>query len=287
MCQQRALPKTKVSQEDHRNLFNPLRAPWRYKTFLPLTVRILENLGLAQHLAPKVLRLAPNRILKYGINTTLAEARSIDLVATCTSIPVPKIIAAFKAKNGECYILMTRCPGVPLCNVFRNLEAKQQEDVLGQLHDIVDQIRAIKPLKPGHVGLTDYTAINDERVHESPCGPFESVSDFHKAIRTGATSPSGFDDVDAMIALQDERDYPITFTHSDLSFRNMLYQNGKITGVVDWESSGWYPDYWEYAMTHDSFWDSPDLRDKIKDFMDPFIEELKMEQTRRKYFRGQ
>jgi hypothetical protein len=279
--------RTKVSQEDPTSLSRPLRAPWWYRTFLPMTVRVLERLGLARRLAPRVLRLTPNRIVKYGMNTTLAEAYSIELVAANTSVPVPKIITAFKANNGVCYILMTRCAGIPLCNAFRDLTAREQENVLDQLRDMLDQIRAIKPLKPGHVGLTDYTPIDDERVHESLCGPFDSVSDFHKAIRAGITSPSGFDDVDALIALQDARDYPISFTHSDLSFRNILYQHDKITGIVDWESSGWYPDYWEYAMTQDSFWDNPDLRDKIGKFVDPFPEELKMEQTRRRYFRGQ
>ena len=27
----------------------------------------------------------------------------------------------------------------------------------------------------------------------------------------------------------------------------MVDDTGTITGVVDWENSGWYPDYWEYA----------------------------------------
>src|SRR5690348_67737 len=201
---------------------------WRYEAFLPVMVKLLERLGLVHHLAPRVLQLTPNRILKYGANTTLAEARSMEIVAMHTSAPVPKIITAFKTKRGECYILMTRCPGVPLCNIFRDLNMKDQQDVLAQLRNILHEIRAITPPKPGHVGLTDYSAIDDERVHGSPCGPFSSVSDFHTAIRAGATAPSGYVEVDAMIELQDRRYYSVNFTHSDLSFRNILYQHGKI-----------------------------------------------------------
>lgn len=38
------------------------------------------------------------------------------------------------------------------------------------------------------------------------------------------------------------------FTHCDIAPQNiMVDQNGQITGIIDWERAGWYPDYWEYA----------------------------------------
>ena len=37
-------------------------------------------------------------------------------------------------------------------------------------------------------------------------------------------------------------------THGDLTPRIIMVDDtGTITCVVDWENSGWYPDYWEYA----------------------------------------
>jgi hypothetical protein len=32
--------------------------------------------------------------------------------------------------------------------------------------------------------------------------------------------------------------------------RNVLVQNGRISGIVDWVDSGWFPDYWEYTKAH-------------------------------------
>lgn len=29
--------------------------------------------------------------------------------------------------------------------------------------------------------------------------------------------------------------------------RNILVRDGKLSGIVDWENSGWYPEYWEYT----------------------------------------
>lgn len=38
------------------------------------------------------------------------------------------------------------------------------------------------------------------------------------------------------------------FTHGDIAPQNiMVDQNGQITGIIDWELAGWYPEYWEYA----------------------------------------
>ncbi|KAL9023071.1 MAG: hypothetical protein Q9196_007400 [Gyalolechia fulgens] len=51
------------------------------------------------------------------------------------------------------------------------------------------------------------------------------------------------------------------FTHGDVAPRNtMVDESGRITGIVDWELAGWYPDYWEYANimkpTRDKDWQS-------------------------------
>ena len=39
------------------------------------------------------------------------------------------------------------------------------------------------------------------------------------------------------------------FTHGDIAPRNiMVDEEHNITGILDWEFSGWYPDYWEYSQ---------------------------------------
>ena len=41
--------------------------------------------------------------------------------------------------------------------------------------------------------------------------------------------------------------YPIVFTHGDIKPHNVLVTEGQITGFLDWESAGWYPDYWDFT----------------------------------------
>lgn len=34
------------------------------------------------------------------------------------------------------------------------------------------------------------------------------------------------------------------------SLKYLVDNGGKISGVVDWECAGWYPEYWEYTKAH-------------------------------------
>jgi len=42
---------------------------------------------------------------------------------------------------------------------------------------------------------------------------------------------------------------PYTFTHGDLTDVNIMVENGSLTGIIDWERSGYFPVWWEYAST--------------------------------------
>ena len=48
---------------------------------------------------------------------------------------------------------------------------------------------------------------------------------------------------------QDTSGNEIVFTHGDLDPRNILVEDGHVSGIFDWEQSGWYPKYWEYVKT--------------------------------------
>jgi aminoglycoside phosphotransferase (APT) family kinase protein len=49
----------------------------------------------------------------------------------------------------------------------------------------------------------------------------------------------------------------ICLTHGDLNLANILVLRSpdgsqiSVSGIVDWEQAGWYPDYWEYCKAHD------------------------------------
>jgi hypothetical protein len=46
----------------------------------------------------------------------------------------------------------------------------------------------------------------------------------------------------------------IVLTHGDLSSRNILVKDGVIIAVVDRETFGWYPSFWEYTFVYRGAW---------------------------------
>jgi predicted unusual protein kinase regulating ubiquinone biosynthesis (AarF/ABC1/UbiB family) len=51
--------------------------------------------------------------------------------------------------------------------------------------------------------------------------------------------------------------YQLFFTHADLHPSNILLSPGSdphIIAIIDWQQSGWYPEYWEYCK---ALWTSP------------------------------
>ncbi|EPS27818.1 hypothetical protein PDE_02762 [Penicillium oxalicum 114-2] len=46
-----------------------------------------------------------------------------------------------------------------------------------------------------------------------------------------------------------EKRHNVCFTHTDLRPQTIIVRGGSITGIIDWELSGWYPEYWEFAKS--------------------------------------
>jgi hypothetical protein len=70
-------------------------------------------------------------------------------------------------------------------------------------------------------------------------GPFVDEEEFNKTLQIGA-----------LPGVSHCSGHKIVFTHGDLNMRNVLVHNGRLSGIVDWENSGWFPEYWDYTKAH-------------------------------------
>lgn len=41
--------------------------------------------------------------------------------------------------------------------------------------------------------------------------------------------------------------HKVVLTHGDLHGRNILIDGDRVVGLLDWETCGWYPEYWEFV----------------------------------------
>ncbi|EPE31261.1 Protein kinase-like (PK-like) [Glarea lozoyensis ATCC 20868] len=210
----------------------------------------------------------------------------MQFISQHTSIPVPKVYCAFTHK-GITYIVMEKIKGEMLGENWVKRSEASKVKILAQLRGMVKEMRAISPPQGQGVSNVDGGVIYDARLMSDSSfhGPFESIHNFHRYLRQAfEASPDHYPDVSELIALQDRSWPPAVMTHGDLSSLNILVRDDTIVGIIDWETAGWYPTYWEYTTASqvnpwNSFW-----ADEIDKFLVPMPEELKMERIRQKYF---
>jgi aminoglycoside phosphotransferase (APT) family kinase protein len=152
---------------------------------------------------------------------------------------------------------------------------------------MVNEMRAIPP--PDNIGIAnvDGGSLYDCRLpgNSTRFGPFRTVQDFHRYLRGGLDVHTGhLSEVNELIAQHEGEWPPPCFTHGDLSSLNILIRGDEVVGIIDWETAGWYPSYWEYTTAwnvnpQNEFW-----REEVDKFLEPRPEELAMEGLRMEYF---
>lgn len=197
------------------------------------------------------------------------EVNAMRLARKYTSIPAPKVLDyvegpvqkedddvnqgwAFsqpeeREEKRESYLLMNRIPGMPLSRVHEALADNDMTQVTAQLQDYVKQLRAIPKTVNPEMAICDTLGgpCRETRVRGgNPIGPFVDEAAFSAELRN-PDDPA-------------RRGHQIYFTHADLNPRNILVEKKKqrdghgegwrVSGIIDWEMAGYYPEYWEYTQ---------------------------------------
>lgn len=159
--------------------------------------------------------------------------------------------------DGNAHIVMTRLRGTPLAWALRDMGSTQIATTIRGLINYLTQLRALEPPRSetgtpivgGALGGPGFA----HRLGLETWGPFSTVADFHTYARFGEPLDQ-WDHDPAVIDIHGKLEgaYRVCFTHADLNPHNILVdpKNGKITGIVDWEFGGWYPEYWEYTRMY-------------------------------------
>lgn len=230
--------------------------------------------------------------IKFGDVVTLSEANTLRFIAKHTSIPVPKVHHAF-THHGLTYILMERVRGEYIAKTWRSLPEVSKLSIFKQLRQMIDELRSV-PCQTDGVSNIDGGPIHDYRIHPSSWGPFRTINDFHLSLRDGLTPESlempttlnsdVMANMKRLVAFHETVTRAPVLTHGDLSSLNILIHDDKVVGIIDWDTAGWMPYYWEYTTAwhvnpQNYFW-----QDEVGKFLDVHEEELNMEKIRRKYF---
>ncbi|KAK6949581.1 hypothetical protein Daesc_009664 [Daldinia eschscholtzii] len=250
-------------------------------------VKILDRMRIYRRTNSfKVHRLPFGMYLKESSkewHTSLSnEYETLNMLRRQTDIPVARPLDLV-SDGKRSYLVTSRVPGKPigLCIDFLNNE--QLRIFAHDLWYCLQKLRTLQkdPILRSTISNTVGKACYDGRIVSAIVydetrgdfvGPFSAEAEFNKILR----SPHIPDIV--------HRDgHKIVFTHGDINLRNVLVdeKSGRLSGIVDWETAGWYPDYWEYTKAHFSTrlkwrWLKDVIEVVFKDFGD-FSEDLEIE----------
>ena len=294
------LPPTKTSETSAAIPWPPTYKDTRLnRCYVLAQVAFFDNFASRRSLtSSKILYLSPTRLVKYGRTVHLSEASALRLVAATTSIPVPKVYCAFRdEKSGMSYIVMERLDGEMLgYEKLLKMPKEEKEGIWKQLKDILEELRGIENLRPGAVCAADGGTLHDHRIlgaaGANGMGPFKTEREFNLFLRNGNDSTENTEDetlkrnLDTMIEMHKEaegRHLNTVFTHGDLSPSNVLVKDGKVVGLIDFEMSGFFPEYWEYTTAINASYLKV-WREEIDKFLTPYPKELEMDKLRRLLF---
>ncbi|TCD69488.1 hypothetical protein EIP91_007418 [Steccherinum ochraceum] len=237
----------------------------------------------------RISRIDEHHVVKYGPDVDLHEAETMRLIAASTSIPVPTVHRAWK-ENQTTYILMDYVHGIPLDAAWAGMSQRTKDFVIDQLKAYVDEFRKLPcPLGDGAVCSAVGGYLRDNgRCGSETFGPYSTCDEFHHFVHGQRT----LDDIRMFLGTEElvefhSRPFPRSrFTHGDLAPRNIMVDGagtGKIVAILDWDASGWFPEYWEYIkaklMTRMPLeWDL-----RIKEFVGDYEAEWKADGVVRKF----
>ncbi|KUL89433.1 hypothetical protein ZTR_04322 [Talaromyces verruculosus] len=194
--------------------------------------------------------LGSNWILKdRGSTPPTLEVPNIHFVKQETSIPMPAVVESWE-EGGHTLILMKRIPGEPLSTAWPRLSTEEREHIARQTADCLSQLRTLQSDSIQALGGRRVYSnfLFPRRDSECPHGPLTSDDELWADMEQGLHEAVP---QTARIQLRKcmPRATPYTFTHNDLTNVNIMVQNGSLTGIIDWEMSGYFLVWWEYFCT--------------------------------------
>ena len=265
------------------SLTSPISVPYYAPTSdlpapLPTTAEIESSAQILKNGAVKVVAVGTHFVVKYGKRLNLEEGRMMVFVQQNTRVPVPQVFALYQ-QDGKNFIVMQKVHGQTLQATWHTFGDRKKREIISQLKGYVEQIRKIQ-------SPADYCSLGKQSllhpIFASPSddynGPFDSEAELNDALIRKCSASE---------ALNKKAEYyervipkvfvghPPVLTHADLQKKNIMIRTGSTVDIVllDWESAGWYPSYWEYANTIFASWFEDDWFRWVDDFLEPFPNE--------------
>ncbi|KAG8354294.1 hypothetical protein FVEN_g7719 [Fusarium venenatum] len=266
----------------------------------PRTPTIAEIRASTEVLSPpdasaKVVKVGTFAV-KFGHTVSLQEAEALRFVSTNSRVPVPELFETIvEPESGVIFIIMEYIDGKSLGDLWPSLEASDKPEITDQLHAALQDLRSLEPQSPSYFGSVDRQPLIDgifwtPDQDPSTSGPFNREEDLNEGIlkRLAETEPQAHLILLRTLMSATLCNHQVKFTHGDLQPKNILVKRTGLDGsqrqkyeviIIDWEISGWYPEYWEFCNATVAGRFRPEWLDVVQDIMHVYTSEYLMIQT--------
>jgi aminoglycoside phosphotransferase (APT) family kinase protein len=183
-----------------------------------------------------------------GTNPPIYEGINTRFIKEKTTIPIPAVAQEWTENNNRHFLIAERVPGLTLEEHWPKMSQADREDLAKETAEYLAQLRQLHSPKMQSVhGQPLYCAFLFSGDHGSPHGPLSSADELW------AEMSGELDDIPEkvreLIRQRMPHPEPWTFTHGDLTICNIMVDpnTNKLSGIIDWEASGYYPVWWEFA----------------------------------------
>jgi len=189
-------------------------------------------------------------VVKIGGDLDHDEAGAMRFLAErAPSLPAPRCMGLITIGK-KSLLFMTKIPGDTLERRWATLNTESKVDIRRSLDEAISILRSIEKPERQPFGSSSGRCRDirmSDRYTESPV--HDEVA-FNKFLLT-SPQPRISSSYKSWIASMLRTDHRIVFTHGDLHPRNILVVDSpdggvRLSGIIDWEASGFYPEYWEH-----------------------------------------
>lgn len=164
-------------------------------------------------------------------------------------IPAPRPLGMLTSDR-TAYIFMSLAPGTTVDQVWLKLHQEQKASIRQQLDDIFLRLRGLSLPSNGTLGGVAGEGCKDTRRHTRICRePLSTCAEFEDFRFSNPVFGSPVY-ISLLRNISSYQTSTIVFSHGDLRPENIViysdqHGNYEITSILDWEKSGFYPDYFE------------------------------------------
>ncbi|PSS00862.1 hypothetical protein PHLCEN_2v4089, partial [Hermanssonia centrifuga] len=250
-----------VDQWDDEMILNKYAEAIRGRQYLPESSDGSGNFKIYKITEKVVIKQTGARTFRSN-GSVPHEALAIEFVRKHTSIPVPRVIRTIHSAKmpGRHLYVMETIPGKQLGQVWPTLSLWHKLRVAWTLRSYIRQLRRAESTLsyvPGPLGPKPQMCVGFifEGKRRTAFPDLQSISDWFRAHVQDRRAcnhlpPSTYDPFKSCTRM--------VLTHMDLNMRNILMgKDGRIS-IVDWDWSGFYPEWFEYtSMFYAEFINGP------------------------------